>query len=192
MSARPKDHGQGHQESLSLYALRALSDHEVSAVESQIAECAECQRELNALRPVLDRFDSWPAVVLRPSTSLWERLAGRISAETGQAPAVAPTPPPDPEWEEAAPGIFCKILATDLETGRVSMLVRLVPGAEYPPHVHAGLEELHMLQGELLVNDQKLYAGDYLRSEPGTEDHRVWSETGCMGVLITSFKDVLR
>ena len=48
------------------------------------------------------------------------------------------------------------------------MLVRLAPGAEYPPHTHAGVEELHMLQGELIVDDKKLYPGDYLRSEPGT------------------------
>ena len=29
------------------------------------------------------------------------------------------------------------------------MLVRLAPGAAYPPHRHAGVEELHLLEGEL-------------------------------------------
>lgn len=48
-----------------------------------------------------------------------------------------------------------------------------------------------MLEGELMVDDKKLSAGDYLRSEPGTTDHRVWSETGCTGVLITSARDAL-
>jgi hypothetical protein len=42
----------------------------------------------------------------------------------------------------------------------VDMLVRLAPGAAYPPHTHAG-------------------------------DKRVWSETGCTCVLITSTRDVL-
>ena len=51
----------------------------------------------------------------------------------------------EPEWEEAAPGISCKLLATDTEKHRVSMLVRLAPGAEYPPHRHAGVEELYLL-----------------------------------------------
>jgi len=48
-----------------------------------------------------------------------------------------------------------------------------------------------MLEGELLVNDRKLYPGDYLKSEPGTADRRVWSATGCTGVLLTSPGDLL-
>jgi anti-sigma factor ChrR (cupin superfamily) len=72
------------------------------------------------------------------------------------------------------------------------MLVRLAPGADYPPHRHAGVEEVYMLDGVLIVDDKKLYPGDYLRSEPDTEDHRVWSETGCTCVLITSARDQLR
>ena len=128
--------------------------------------------------------------LLRPEASLWDRLSRRIADETGQ-PVLPPPAPEVTEWEEVAPGIRCTILATDERTGRVTMLVRLAPGAEYPPHTHAGLEELHMLEGELMVDEKRLQAGDYLRSEPGTTDHRVWSETGCMGVLITSARDAL-
>jgi anti-sigma factor ChrR (cupin superfamily) len=97
----------------------------------------------------------------------------------------------EPEWIEAAPGISCKLLATDTEKNRVSMLVRLAPGTEYPPHRHAGVEELHLLHGELMIGDRKLYPGDYNRAEAGTVDHRVWSETGCTCVLITSYRDVV-
>jgi anti-sigma factor ChrR (cupin superfamily) len=51
----------------------------------------------------------------------------------------------EPEWEEVAPGISCKLLAANQETHQVSMLVRLAPSASYPPHTHAGVEELHPL-----------------------------------------------
>jgi anti-sigma factor ChrR (cupin superfamily) len=91
-----------------------------------------------------------------------------------------------------APGISCKLLATDTERDRVSMLVRLAPGVAYPPHRHAGQEELHLLHGELWINDRQLYPGDYNRAEAGTADQRVWSGTGCTCVLITSPSDVLR
>jgi quercetin dioxygenase-like cupin family protein len=191
MSSGSGDHPRDHLESVYLYALQALPASEVPVVESQLSACAECQRELATLRPIIGAFVSWPTDVLRPSTSLWERLARRIATETGQEPVLAPPRPPQPEWEEAAPGISCKLLATDAEKGRVSMLVRLAPGAEYPPHTHAGVEEVHMLQGVLIVDEKKLYPGDYLRSEPGTTDHRVWSETGCTCVLLTSTRDVL-
>jgi anti-sigma factor ChrR (cupin superfamily) len=130
--------------------------------------------------------------VLRPPAALQERLALRIAAETGTDPVM---PPPrqwaEPEWEEVAPGILCKLLATDTIKHRVSMLVRLLPGVAYPSHVHAEVEELHLLDGELWIDDRKLYPGDYNKAQAPTSDSRVWSETGCTCVLITSTRDIL-
>ena len=81
------------------------------------------------LRPIVDSFVSWPTDVLRPSPSLWGRLARRIAAETGEEPVVPATRQwSEQQWEEVAPGISCKLLATDTERDRVSMLVRLAPG----------------------------------------------------------------
>jgi anti-sigma factor ChrR (cupin superfamily) len=180
-------------EQVSLYALHALPSSEVPAVETHISACSECRQELEALRRVTDSFGSWPNDVLQPSTSLPGRLAQRIAAETGGEPVLPETTQwVEPEWEEAAPGISCKLLATDTENDLVSMLVRLAPGVAYPPHLHAGVEELHLLSGELWIEDRKLLPGDYNRAEPGTGDKRVWSETGCTCVLITSPSDVLR
>ncbi|TMH30941.1 MAG: hypothetical protein E6H63_04515 [Betaproteobacteria bacterium] len=175
------------------YALHALAPREVSAIEAHLTSCAECRRELEALRPVVNSFSSWPTDVLRPAPSLQARLAQRIATETGGKP-VLPSARQwvEPEWEDVAPGISCKLLATDTEKHVISMLVRLAPGGEYPPHTHAGVEELHLLDGELWIDDRKLYPGDYNRAEPGTGDKRVWSETGCTCVLITSTRDILR
>jgi anti-sigma factor ChrR (cupin superfamily) len=174
------------------FAMQALPPDEAEAIEAHTATCLQCRQELEALRPVVDAFVSWPTDVLRPPTSLQDRLARRIAAETGENPV---QPPPsqwsEPAWDEVAPGIFCKLMATDTERHRVSMLVRLVPGVEYPPHTHAGLEELFLLDGELWIDDRKLYPGDYNRAEAGSGDKRVWSETGCTCVLITSTQDVL-
>ena len=174
------------------YAAQALAPSEIAAAEAHIAMCADCQRELESLRPVVDRFVAWPTDVLRPTTSLQARLARRIAEETGKP---VPPPPPrwsEPDWEQVAPGIECKLLATDTERHRVSMLVRLAPGASYPAHTHAGVEELHLLDGELWIDERKLYPGDYNYGAPGAGDQRVWSETGCTCVLITSAKDILR
>jgi hypothetical protein len=127
-----------------------LSDaaSEVAAAEAHIILCPDCQREVESLRPVANQFVSWPIDVLRPTTSLLIRLALRIAEETGKPP-VLPTARQwvEPEWEQVAPGIECKLLATDTERHRVSMLVRLAPGARYPAHTHAGVEELHLLDG---------------------------------------------
>ena len=175
------------------YALQVLAPSEVAAAETHIASCRECQSELESLRPVINRFVSWPTHVLRPTTSLQVRLALRIAEEMGTQPVLPSAGQwTEPEWEEVAPGIECKLFATDVERHRVSMLVRLAPGARYPAHTHAGAEELYLLDGELWIDERKLFAGDYNYGAPGTSDERAWSETGCTCLLITSTKDILR
>jgi len=175
------------------YAAQALASSEVAEAEAHIVSCPDCQRELESLRPVVHQFVSWPSDVLRPTTSLQGRLALRIAEETGRQPVLPPARQwSEPEWEQVAPGIECKLLATDTERHRVSMLVRLAPGASYPGHTHAGVEELHLLDGELWIDERKLFPGDYNYGAPGTGDQRVWSETGCTCLLVTSTKDVLR
>lgn len=171
-------------------AIRALPAFEAAGIEAHLSSCWQCRLELESLRPVVDSFVVWPTDVLRPAASLQERLARSISPHAGM-PAMARERWVEPEWEEAAPGISCKLLATDTEKHMVSMLVRLAPGTEYPPHTHAGVEELHLLEGELWIDERKLHPGDYNRAEPGTSDKRVWSETGCTCVLMTSARDAL-
>jgi len=151
-----------------------------------------CEPERRTLPTAADAIVSSPADFLSPSTLRWELLARRIAAETRQEPLVStPEERIEPEWREVAPGISCKLLATDTEQHRVSMLVSLAPGVPYPPHRHAGVEELYLLRGELMIEDRKLYPGDYNRAEPGTGDRFVWSGTGCMCVLLTSTRDLL-
>lgn len=175
-----------------LYAVQALPDSEISSMEAHLATCEACRAELETLDPVVESFVEWPRNVLRPPKPLWDRVAARISAEASEPP---PARPPrewrEPEWKEVSPGIFTKLLATDHENHRVSMLVRLAPGVAYPPHKHAGVEELHLLDGVLVVDDRTLYPGDYIYGEAGTSDALVWSEKGCTCVLITSTRDEL-
>jgi len=175
------------------YVLQALPVSEAAAVQAHIASCPDCQREVERLRPVVDRFVCWPTDVLRPTRSLQARLALRIAEETGKQPLLPPMRQwSEPAWEEVAPGIECKILETDVERRRVGMLVRLAPGARYPAHTHADVEELHLLDGELWIDERKLCPGDYNYGAPGGSDERVWSETGCTCLLVTSTNDVLR
>lgn len=179
-----------HVESVSLWLLRALPPEEAAAVEEHVVTCSICSAELEALQPTIDAMVEWPTDVLRPSRPLWDRLAERIP-EVGEQPPAEPLAfaRAEPAWEQVAPGIECKLLAAAED--RVSMLVRLAPGASYPPHRHAGVEELHLLDGELWIDERLLHPGDYNLGDPGGVDHRVWSETGCTCVLITSPNDVL-
>ena len=193
MSKGSANHDRDYLELVFLHALRVLPSSEISVLEAHLSECADCREEMEALRPIVGAFISWPADLLRPADSLWDRLASRIATETGREPVRSvPEPQAESSWEEAAPGLSFRLLATDTENDRVSMLVRLAPGVAYPPHTHVGVEELYLLSGELWIDDKKLYPGDYNRAEAGTGDQRVWSETGCTCVLLTSTRDRLR
>src|ERR1044072_2264301 len=133
MSEFPKNPCE-HSEVTCAYVAQALPSSEISMAEPHIASCSDCQREVERLRPVLNQFVSWPTDVLRPTTSLQSRLALRIAEETGEQPVLPPPQWSEPEWEQVAAGIECKLLATDIARDRGSMLVRLAPGASYPPH----------------------------------------------------------
>jgi quercetin dioxygenase-like cupin family protein len=192
MSRSPSPNHCAHGETTCAHALRALPAPEAATAEAHIASCEDCSGEFESLRQVVDRFVAWPIDVLRPPGSLKARLAQRIAEETGDARAPPEPSWSEPDWEEVAPGIECKLLAADMERHRVSMLVRLAPGASYPPHTHAGVEELHLLDGELWIDERKLLPGDYNCGFPGAGDDRILSETGCTCLLVTSTKDILR
>lgn len=176
------------------YALRVLPTSERPAFEAHLIECPECREELAAVQPIVDAFVDWPTGVLRPPTALWARLATRIGADSQPELSRGPGArwAAEPAWKEVAPGISCKVLASDDANDRITLLVRLAPGVAYPPHTHAGIEELYLLYGDLWIDDRKLSPGDYNRGEPGTGDARVWSATGCTCVLLTSPRDILR
>lgn len=192
MNSKPGTHSQEHFDLLVLFALQALPAHEIPSVEAQISSCEDCQQEMETFRPIVRSFVGWSTDVLRPAESLWGRLAKRIGSETATRPFVSPLAASvQPEWEQAAPGIHVRILARNTGNDSVSMLVRLDPGTVYPGHTHACVEELHLLHGILHVDDRTLYPGDFIHSEAGSVDRRVWSETGCTCFLVTSTKDLL-
>jgi hypothetical protein len=151
------------------------------------------ERATGRLRPAPQSGRRPGTGMSKPSAALRRRLIWRIGRESGR---ISPVPGDEEErdwtWKEVAPGISCTLLSTDTQHQRVSLLVRLAPGTDYPPHRHAGTEELHLLDGELVINDRTLFPGDYNRAEAGSIDTRVWSRTGCTCVLITSTRDELR
>lgn len=185
--------GCANSEMTCAYVAHALDASERAAARSHIADCQECRREVAVLDPIVARLFSWPVDILRPRTSLQEELALRIAADTGKSPVMPPSKSErGVEWTKVAPGIECQVLSHDQDKRRVTMLVRLAPQGVYPAHRHADVEELHVLDGELRIDDKTLAAGDFNYGAPGVVDQHVWSATGCTCLLITSLNDTLR
>jgi mannose-6-phosphate isomerase-like protein (cupin superfamily) len=87
------------------------------------------------------------------------------------------------------PAIEYKLISRTAESGMRTQLVRFAAGARYPRHRHAGTEEIFLIEGSVSVNGIVLHAGDYCRSDPGTEEIGTYSETGGLALIISSERD---
>lgn len=88
-------------------------------------------------------------------------------------------------WEPLAPGVERKLL---WETGdATSCLVRLAPGASFPPHGHPIDEETVILEGSLRIGaDLLLRVGDFHVGLSGVEHEAVSTQEGCLCFLRTA------
>lgn len=78
------------------------------------------------------------------------------------------------------PGIWVKSLLFNEEQGRSTTIqLKFDPGASYPYHNHPAGEEIFVLQGEAIIENQLLSEGDYLYTPAGFK-HSVYSKTGCL------------
>ncbi|HZR55526.1 MAG TPA: cupin domain-containing protein [Terriglobales bacterium] len=87
------------------------------------------------------------------------------------------------------PGVWSKPLFIDELRHRATSLIKMDPGATYPPHRHYGSEELYFLSGDLAVGGVLLKAGDYSRAAADSIHGGSRTEFGCLFVLVASQLD---
>lgn len=76
-------------------------------------------------------------------------------------------------------GISVISLHYDAEKKRsTTILLKFEPGATYPYHNHPAGEEIFVLEGEAIIENNTFSNGDYLYTPPGFK-HSVTSKTGC-------------
>jgi len=81
-----------------------------------------------------------------------------------------------------APGVFVKDIA--VTDGWEMQIVRCEPGVRFPVHTHEGPEFLFILEGELVQAGRRMGPGWASVATAGTIDADVYSETGCVFVLV--------
>jgi quercetin dioxygenase-like cupin family protein len=90
----------------------------------------------------------------------------------------------EPLVEPGVTGVYVKVLRFDDAANRApTILLKFDPGATYPSHVHPGGEEIFVLEGDIRLGKDRLFAGDYLYTAPNNV-HAVQSERGCMVLVI--------
>jgi anti-sigma factor ChrR (cupin superfamily) len=81
-----------------------------------------------------------------------------------------------------ASGVFVRDIA--VTDGWEMQMVRCDPGARFPVHAHESPEFLFILEGELVQAGHRMGPGWASVSGAGTVDEEVYSETGCIFVLV--------
>lgn len=86
----------------------------------------------------------------------------------------------DLPWQQTRfPGVEIKVLMEDRETGLLTTLTRLAPGATLPDHTHVGIEQSWVLEGSLQDHEGTVTAGNYVWRPAGSR-HAATAPRGCL------------
>ena len=183
------------QEKAALYALGALSQHEARAFEEHVAEgCDFCHSELEAFEQVANAI-ALDAGEQEPPPEVRDRLIAAIN-DSGNGDTAKPARSKrreqkfvsiranDGKWIEAQEGIFFKSLYIDKETRMATSLVKMMPGKSLTAHVHEGVEQFFILEGDCNVCGEVLRPGDYHRAPAGTIHETTYTVNGTMFLLV--------
>ena len=99
--------------------------------------------------------------------------------------------PANMEWQKTRfPGSEIKTLLFDPDSGLLTALIRMSPGATLPDHEHVKIEQTYMLEGRLVDRDGPdtgldVGAGEFVWREAGSR-HSAWTPDG--GLMLAMFQ----
>ena len=89
-------------------------------------------------------------------------------------------------WLPYAEGVEVKPLYNDPASKAQTVMVRMAPNRPFPPHDHAGDEDLYLIEGDAFVGDVPMRAGDYCRAIEGSAHNDVRSGArGALAIVVT-------
>jgi hypothetical protein len=182
-----------------LYALDLLELEERLWVEAQVLACPDLAEELTTYQTVVGLVP-YGAPIVTIAADLKDRLFDRLGLDPVEAvPNSSPVLTPDLkmvairsadlDWQpRRIEGVQAVVLFRDEVSRTQHLVVKAAAGVVYPLHQHAGIEEIYMLEGELIIDDQVYLAGDYIRSYPNSI-HAPFTNTGCMFLIRACIDD---
>ncbi len=90
-------------------------------------------------------------------------------------------------WEKTDyEGIEVKTLLVDPETGLLTQLLRMAPGATLPDHEHVQIEQTYVMEGSLVCGEGECTAGQYVWRPAGSRHAAHAGPQG--GLMIAMFQ----
>jgi quercetin dioxygenase-like cupin family protein len=113
-------------------------------------------------------------------TDSFQSLLGRIDSEGSHRLGWITQRDAEARWIAMGEGVAYRVLREDPAVGRRAVLMRMQPGAVYPPHSHEIDEECFVIEGDLHFGDIEFRAGDFLVALKGTVHPASRTVNGCL------------
>jgi anti-sigma factor ChrR (cupin superfamily) len=177
-----------------LYAMGVLTADERDAFEARIASGDVNAAELESLQ------QSMVAAVLAaepaPRPLVKDRLLASVKNSRRRTHFEEPEPgvmilrSGDGRWIDTGyRGVTYQMLHLDKESRMATTILKLEPGAKYPPHRHTTLEQCWVIRGDARLGNLQIFEGDFEKAMPGTDHGIVTSDTGCELLIISCVDD---
>jgi len=89
-------------------------------------------------------------------------------------------------WEETRfAGVKTKTLLIDKQSGLLTALLKMEPGAKLPDHEHVLIEQTFVLEGALVCGEGTCTAGNFVWRPAGSR-HAAWTPNG--GLMLAMFQ----
>ena len=95
----------------------------------------------------------------------------------------------DAGWKPLAPALEVKLLTYDERSDTKSFLMRAQAGARIPEHRHQGYEECLVLEGEIIIGDMVLRAGDFHGAQSDTHHPSIRTDIGALVYVRSALSD---
>lgn len=184
-------------EGLALYALETLDAPNRQAVEAAIADNPDLKAALAAYQAAVGAIP-YGAPSIEMSPKLRQRLLKWAFEQVIDANADAQAQTANPAVVKRAaelrwrpyqmPGVMIGILHIDKAKQESAYLMKAAAGVNLPVHQHTHVEEMLILEGDLIIDDQVYNQGDYIHSFPGSV-HSPRTEGGCLVFVRMSLDD---
>jgi anti-sigma factor ChrR (cupin superfamily) len=118
------------------------------------------------------------------------RVRARVMSATVLPGAFVSVRASEGEWVPLGmPGITARTLHVDTERHAAMLHVRVAAGVVYPGHHHSGPETSYVLSGEVIIQGQRLRAGDFHHANAGSDHDAIICEQDCELLLIIDAGD---
>jgi anti-sigma factor ChrR (cupin superfamily) len=83
-------------------------------------------------------------------------------------------------WQKSIyPGVEAKTLLLERDSGLLTVLLRMAPGAKLPDHEHVLIEQTWMLEGRLVCGEGECTPGNFVWRPAGSR-HEAWTPEGAL------------